>query len=112
MLGCVPDHYVVKLVSEALLRARAFFGWVLGQSRAQASTNVILAAQRCLPAATWQQDKACILAGTRLSVLCDMPATNLGEVPSGEFPYWVALDKHTPKGKTVLQEVAKEMNVS
>lgn len=35
-----------------------------------------------------------------------------GEGPSGEFPYWVALDKHTPEGKTVVHEVATEMRSS
>lgn len=112
MLDCVPDRHIVKLASEALSRPKAFFSWVLGQSRGQASTSAILAAQRYLSAATWQWDKACILAGALLSTLGDMPAINPGEVPSGEFPYWVALDKHTPEGKAVLHQVAKEMNMS
>jgi hypothetical protein len=112
MLDCVPDRRILKIVSEALLRPSAFFGWVLGQSRGPASTSAILAAQKYLPAATWQWDKACILAGAVLSTLSDMPTINPCEPPSSEFPYWVALDKHTPEGKAVLHEVAKEMGLS
>lgn len=112
MLDCVPDRYTLKIVSEALLRPSAFFGWVLSQSRTQESTNVILAAQQYLPAATWQWDKACILAGALLSTLCEMPMVESGVMPSAEFPYWVAIDKHTPEGKVVLHEVAKEIHSS
>jgi hypothetical protein len=112
MLDCVPDRYTLKIVSEALLRPNAFFGWVLSQSRTEESTNVILAAQRYLPAATWQWDKACILAGALLSTLGEVPMVESGDMPSTEFPYWVAIDKHTPEGKVVLHEVAKEMHSS
>src|SRR5262249_36744741 len=30
----------------------------------------------------------------------------------GAFPYWVALDKHTPQGKEILQEIAREHSIS
>ena len=40
------------------------------------------------------------------------PKIETGAEPSSEFPYWVALDKHTPEGKLVLTRVAKEVNSS
>jgi hypothetical protein len=112
MLDCVPDRHVLKIVSEALKRPSGFFGWVLGQSTAQRTSDVIWSAQRYLPAATWQWDKACILAGALLATIGDMPRIEAAETPSGEFPYWVALDKHTPEGKTALTEIAKQTNSS
>lgn len=112
MLDCVPDRYALKIVGEALLRPSAFFGWILAQSKTEESTNVILAAQQYLPAATWQWDKACILAGALLSTFGERPLVESADMPSTEFPYWVAIDKHTPDGKVVLHEVAKEMHSS
>lgn len=112
MLECVPDRHILRLVSEALRRPEAFFGWVFGQSRAQRSTDIILSAQRYLAAATWQWDKACILAGALLATTGEVPKAEGAETPSGEFPYWVALDKHTPEGKVALTEVAKQVNSS
>jgi hypothetical protein len=112
MLDVVPDKRVLKIVSEALLRPREFFDWVVGQSKRQNTTDVIWSAQRYLPAATWQWDKACILAGALLATIDDMPTIEAGETPSGEFPYWVALDKHTPQGKAALREVASQVNSS
>jgi hypothetical protein len=112
MLDCVPDRYMLRIVSEALQRPKAFFGWVLSQSRAQRTTDVISSAQRYLPAATWQWDKACILASALLATTGNMPTIDSADTPSGDFPYWVALDKHTPEGKVALAEVAKQMKSS
>src|SRR5208282_4922552 len=112
MLDCVPDRYQVRIVSEALQRPGDFFEWILSQSRTQRSTDVIRSSERYLPAATWPWDKACILAGALLATVGEMPSVESAETPLGEFPYWVALDKHTPEGKDVLTEVAKEVNSS
>ncbi len=112
MLDCVPDRRMLKIVSEALQRPRDFFRWVVNESRGQRSTDIILSAQRYLPAATWQWDKACILAGALLATKGDTPMIEPAETPSGEFPYWVALDKHTPQGKVALTDVAKQVKTS
>ncbi|MCI0720794.1 MAG: hypothetical protein L0338_17770 [Acidobacteria bacterium] len=112
MLDCVPDPSILRIVSEALQRPRAFFKWVLGQSRARRVGDVISSAERYLSAATWQWDKACILAGAVLATIGDMPTIESVGPTSGDFPYWVALDKHTPEGKVALAEVAKQVHTS
>ena len=112
MLDSVPDRHMLKIVSEALQRPKAFFEWVLSQAKAQRTTDVIKSAQRYLAAATWQWDKACILAGALLATISDVPTIAPADTPLGEFPYWVALDKHTPEGKVALAEVAKQVNSS
>jgi len=112
MLDCIPDQHILRIVSEAPQRPAAFFEWVLGQSRSERSNNVIRAAQHYLPAATWQWDKASILAGAVLATIGDMPMIEPADTPSEEFPYWVALDKHTPQGKLALREIAKQVNTS
>jgi hypothetical protein len=112
MLDCVPDRYALRIVSEALKRPKAFFEWVINQSKTQRSSGVIKSSERYLAAATWPWDKACILAGALLATLGDMPAVEAAETLYGEFPYWAALDKHTPEGKVALTEVAKEVHSS
>ena len=112
MFDCIPDQHILRIVSEALQRPAAFFEWVLGQSRSEESRNVIRAAQQYLPAATWQWDKACIMAGALLATIGDMPTIEPAGTPSEEFPYWVALDKHTPQGKLALREIARQVNTS
>jgi hypothetical protein len=99
-------------VSEALERPKGFFDWVINQSRTQRAIEVISSSERYLAAATWPWDKACILAGALVATIGEMPSVESADTPLGEFPYWIALDKHTPEGKDVLTEVAKEVNSS
>ena len=112
MVDCVPDRRALKIVSEALMRPEAFFEWVLSQSRSQQTTHIIRAARLYLPAATWPWDKACILAGALLSTIDNLPIIDPAPPPLEEFPYWVALDKHTPEGKVALGEIAKQVSSS
>jgi hypothetical protein len=112
MLDCIPDERILRIVSEALQLPAAFFEWAFGQSKSERSNTVLRAAQQYLPAATWQWDRATILAGALLSIIGDMPTIEASGTSVGEFPYWVALDKHTPQGKIALREIAKQVNTS
>jgi hypothetical protein len=112
MIDCVPDQHMLKMVSEALQRPASFFEWALRQSTSAQSNAIIRAAQQYLAAATWQWDKACILAGALLSLKGDIPVVEPAETPLVKFPYWVALDKHTPQGKAVLGKVAEQVKSS
>lgn len=107
----VPDKYILRIVSEAIKRPKDFFEWALTQSRTQQSNDIISAAQRYLAVATWPWDKACILAGAILSTK-EIPSIESTSASAKEFPYWIALDKHTPQGKIVLTDVAKQIKSS
>jgi len=112
MLDCVPNPQLLNLVSEALRQPAPFFDWVLKQSKGETSNRVIHAAQQYLPAATWQWDKACILAGALLSTNSDIPVVEPAPIPREEFPFWVALDKHTPQGKLALRKTVAQVHSS
>jgi hypothetical protein len=105
----VPDQRTLRIVAEALGRPTEFFGWALGQAKSGQAADVIRSAQRYLPVATWPWDKACILAGALLATTVEMPTVTRAGPSAEEFPYWVALDKHTPEGKVALAEVAKQI---
>jgi hypothetical protein len=105
----VPDRRALRIVAEALGRPEAFFEWALGQSTSGQTGEVIRSAKRYLAAATWPWDKACILAGALLATIGQVPPIEPAGPPQEEFPYWVALDKHTPEGKVALAEIAKQL---
>jgi hypothetical protein len=112
MVECVPDVRTIKMVAEALKRPKEFFEWARGQSRTDQAADIVRSAQRYLSVATWPWDKACILAGALLAVTAPCPDLPSVEPPCGDFPYWVALDKHTPQGKSSLREIAEQVNSS
>jgi len=112
MLDIVPEQRSLRIVAEALKRPQPFFEWAKSECKTERQISVVEAAQRYLPAATWEWDKTCILAGAFLATMGEIPEPKSGETSASEFPFWVALDKHTPQGKPVLSDVAGKLRVS
>lgn len=112
ILEAVPDRWALRTVSEALRRPLAFFEWAQANCKSPAALQVVDAARRYLAAATWGWDKACIIAGAFLATTAGVPETRKASNAEGAFPYWVALDKHTPQGKEVLHEIARAHSIS
>lgn len=111
-LDHAPDPLALKIVAAALKRPEAFFQWAEGQCGNEEQTSIILAAKQYFPRASWPWDKAFMAAGAYLSLNSDIPIATRAE-PSQEidFPYWVAVDKHTPQGKAALRKVAYAMHI-
>lgn len=114
MLSVVPDQRALKIISEALARPKDFFAWAMSQSQSVRSKEIICNAEKYLPVATWQWDKACILATAFLSTNTGTPTPDAAPAsqPALDFPYWAALDKHTDEGKAALRDVAKPLGVN
>ena len=58
------------------------------------------------------EDKAMMFAAAYLAVKCPVPETQLIE-PNNDpnFPYWIAIDKHTGRGREVYIEACKEIEL-
>lgn len=111
----VGDSWPVRVVSKALGKPQDFFAWAYNEATTTKSRATVSNAKRYLAAATWGWDKACILAGAFLSTLGEpltlVPAQSETE-NAWQFPFWVALDKHTPQGKAAIKSVCKEESLS
>jgi hypothetical protein len=111
MVDVVPDSWALRMVSEALKRPQSFFEWAASHSGSEASAKIVDSAKRYLAAATWGWDKACIIAGAFLAATNSVPEIEMAPVHDTEFPFWVALDKHTPQGKVELRRLGAEFNL-
>ena len=111
MVHIVPDPWALRMVSEAIDRPQAFFEWAASHSRSEASAKIVDSAKRYLAAATWGWDKACIIAGAFLAVTKSIPDLEMAPIHDTAFPFWVALDKHTPQGKVELRRLSAEFNL-
>jgi hypothetical protein len=103
------DDLHIKIVSEAIQRPSDFFAWLNSRCETTLHSQLVQVARRYLSSATWPWDKAFILAGSYLGVIKGIPSAEHIKPTIGDFPYWVALDKHTPQGKDALRRVAKEI---
>jgi hypothetical protein len=108
----LKDPNPVRFVSEALSRPAAFFEWAGSRCVSGEQRQVVRTAKTYLAAATWDWDKTCILAGAYLASSDSIPNITMADKQNdGAFPYWVALDKHTPQGKTALRAASAELGI-
>ena len=106
------DPVAVKIVAAALKRPESFYKWAISECIAEEQLVVVLASQRYISKASWPWDKAFMVAGAYLSCRGEVPQPQLSTLsPSVPFPYWVAVDKHTPQGKTALRRVASDLGM-
>lgn len=112
VLDVAPDHDAIRIVSEAIQRPKHFLDWAEVNSGSSSAMQVVSAARQYLAAATWPWDKACVLAGAYLAAVDGVPQCREANEATPNFPYWVALDKHTPQGKEVLRQLARERSIS
>lgn len=108
----INQTWPIRVVSQALDRPQQFFEWAFSHCQDDRQRAVVLAAKKYLAAATWGWDKACILAGAFLASSSGVPSlTRYYSQPKDEFPYWIALDKHTPEGKKAFHAVADRLSL-
>jgi hypothetical protein len=112
MLDLVPSDEALQLVAAGLDQPAEHFKWTLARCSSAAGQAVIEAAKRYLPSATWGWDKATILAAAYLAGSGEVPDPKPAGPSVRAFPYWVALDKHTPEGKDALRKVAATWHLS
>lgn len=107
------DPIAVKIVAAALKRPDSFFKWAISECNDEEQQAVVLASQRFISKASWPWDKAFMAAGAYLSCKGQVPQTQLSTLlPSTPFPFWVAVDKHTPQGKRAFRRVALDLGIS
>lgn len=111
-LDYAVDSTALKLVAAGLKRPESFFDWALNQCSNEDQLSTVFAAKHYFSRASWPWDKAFMIAGAYLSLNSKMPleaSAKFCTEPS--FPYWIAVDKHTPQGKTALRKVASTIGV-
>jgi hypothetical protein len=107
------ERKAVKIVAAALRRPEDFFGWAHSQCHSEQQANVVSAARLFFNRASWLWDKAFLVAGAYLSTQTGVQEVLRCErVPDVPFPYWTAIDKHTPQGKSALRRVAGALRLS
>lgn len=114
VLDAAPDPVAVKIVAASLTRTEEFFSWAAQSCHEGERADLLRTARTYFLRASWPWDKAFASAaayftclGHSLTVERAPPAT----VTMLHFPLWVAVDKHTPAGKSALRRVASQLRV-
>lgn len=107
------DPIALKIVTAGLKRPESFFDWAQKQGVNANQISIIEAAKQNFSRASWLWDKAFMVAGAYLSLTSETPLDRCAQAYIGDpFPYWIAVDKHTPQGRAALRKVAAKMGIS
>lgn len=103
------EHIVA--VYEGIKKPHEFWQSMHDQCANHTQKKLIEAAHKAHRTGGWPWDKAFMQAAAYLAVTRGIPKVYTANVTL-PCPFWVGIDKHTPKGKEALIQVASEMHIS
>lgn len=112
VLDAAPDPVAVKIVAASLTRTEEFYAWAAQSCHEGERANLLRTARSYFLRATWPWDKAFASAAAYFACLghsLTVERAPLSTVAMLHFPLWVAVDKHTPAGRSALRRVASQL---
>ena len=109
LTGSAEDRDI-RIVSKAVRRPDEFWNWAQ-QSAADGRRKLLAENAHRFRQAGSPRDRAVIQAAAYLAISGEIPTIRPASRQSQAFPYWVALDMHTPQGKRVLNDVARDLHI-
>jgi len=107
--GGVDDRHI-RIVAHAVQRPEDFWQWLEDNLDDAAARPLIQNARRHRQAGL-PRDRAVIQAAAYLAAIGRLPRIEFQPTPDRPFPFWVALDMHTPQGKRVLKDIARDLHI-
>lgn len=106
------DQQILRIITRAIEDPEKFWDWVEPQCTEENQILIVNAARQAHRKGGWPWDRAFMLAAAYLAVTSPIAEISISpNEPTEEFPFWIALDKHTAEGKRALRQVAQEFNV-
>lgn len=105
-----PEDRTVKIVARAITHPHRFRQWLEKKTLPPASGELVENAFRFLRSGR-PVDTAIVTAAACLAADRPPPAVKDAREPDKPFPYWVALDRHTPEGRRVLRDIARDLHI-
>ena len=109
LTGSAQDRHI-RIVSNAVLRPDEFWTWV-DRSKTDDRGKILVENAHRFRQVGLPRDRAVIQAAAYLAVIGDIPPVQPVAQQSHSFPYWVALDMHTPQGRRVLNDVSRDLHI-
>ncbi len=105
--GSDEDTYI-KHICAAIKNKDNYWKWIFSQCSCDMTKRFVERTSIAYRKGGWPWDRAFIQAAAYLVVMEGLPKLQLAIKKESKFPFWVALDRHTPQGKAVISKLAKE----
>ncbi len=104
------DDKHIKILANALERPKDFWKWVDSQISNAQQQNLVKNTIRYRNKGALK-DHAILQAAAYLCVTAGLPELNQAPPDPKKFPYWIAFDQHTPQGRLVLRDIARDLHI-
>lgn len=106
-----PSDREIRVIMTATQRPNDFWAWAERQATQDQQSALVAATKRAFRRGGWPWDRAFMLSAAFLAVTSGIPTVEHASHTSEPFPWWIALDKHTPEGKNAISAAAREAKV-
>ncbi len=110
MLDGSGEDKAIRLIARAIEHPSDFWSWIKDQPVENPGKTLIANAQRC-KSSPRPHDKAVVQAAAYLAATTPPPEISPQREQRMVFPFWVVFDRHTPEGKRVLRDVARDLHI-
>jgi hypothetical protein len=110
VLNGASDDKHIKILANAVKRPDDFWQWIETHEKSEKQAAITENAVRFKHEGS-SRDKAVIQAAAYLAVTKTLPPHIKQPPPEEAFPYWIVFDKHTPEGKLVLRDIARDLHI-
>lgn len=104
------DDRHIRIIAHAIRRPDDYWQWLERHIQDEAARVLIENARRHRQSGL-PRDRAVIQAAAYLAAIGGVPTVEPQVPAETTFPYWVALDMHTPQGKRVLKDVSRDLHI-
>lgn len=101
----------LRVICAALGKPQPFWEWSNRRVENEKQKKLLQNAQRGFVEADLPWDRAFMLAATYLSFTANVPEKKFSNRVPGEFPFWIAIDRHTTLGVEKITEAANQINL-
>ena len=104
------DDQHIRILATAIERPKDFWKWVDSQANSDLQRNLIRNAIKYRNKG-FPKSLAVLQAAAYLCVTVDMPEIKPVQPDAEKFPFWITYDRHTPEGRLVVQDIARDLHI-
>lgn len=109
LYGTKEENELIKSVGNFIKDSEAYWTKLKEAAKEKGLEHLVLTAKELSKSALFPVDKAMFYSAALLALITGIPkvAMNNKTTPKEDFPYWMAIDKHTALGRLEIEEFAK-----
>lgn len=101
----------IRTIANSIKNTDEYWDWIKHQSNYRKHKFMIEKVREASIKASFSEEEAMFYSSAYFCIKDQVPVVSELPAKQDEFPYWVAIDKHTTEGKDILAEIAEKYKI-